>query len=59
MWALVKKATIFRLMDWLKMDGANWILHPLIHTLLKFTLPQYIVGYQGGAEAPHGIWKNE
>ena len=32
--------------------GSDFTLHPLIHTLLEFTLAQYIVGCQGGgAEA--------
>jgi hypothetical protein len=29
-----------------KVEEANWGLHPLIHTLLKFNLPQDVVVFQ-------------
>jgi hypothetical protein len=32
-----------------KGNGANWRLHPLIHTLLKFNLPQDIESIKSGA----------
>jgi len=35
--------------------GANCGLHPLIHTLLEFTLAQDVEKKKSGAEAPHGI----
>ena len=55
----IRKTTIFELMGWLKEIGSGWGLHPLIHTLLEFTLAQDIESIKSGAEAPQCSLKNE
>ena len=42
----IRKTTILELIGWLKGEGADWGLHPLIHTRLKFTLAQDVEGCQ-------------
>jgi len=44
----IRKTTILELIGWLKGEGADWRLHPLINTPLKFTLAQNMVSCQRG-----------
>jgi hypothetical protein len=41
-----EKPPFLRLTGWLKREGANCGLHPLIHTLLEFALAQDFGGWQ-------------
>jgi hypothetical protein len=44
----MRKTTISKLNGWLKMEGAECGLHPLIHTLLEFILVQDIESIKSG-----------
>ena len=49
--------SLVRSSDWLKWEGADCVLHPLIHTLPKLNLIQD-VEKKNGAETPQGSLEN-
>ena len=59
MWAFVKKATVFRSIGWLKGEGADCALHPLIHTFPFLNSAQDIEKKKAEPKTPHFLGSNQ